>query len=470
MTRFQFYNDDDIHSSLHVTRRVVPLEPHHLNPLIVPDRAWEGAVAGAYPTVVFDRKQRLFKCWYESRAEQGRGTRSTCFICYAESSDGISWDKPDLGVVSFRGSKRNNIVLRCNRRKSPSVGANVVFRPRAAVPYRLIYWDDGPSGKQGVCVAGSPDGIHWRPDPKNPVLQSPMDRMASSNDDVVTASWDSARKRHVAWYRTITTENLDATRRQREIPGGFFERIICQTRSDDGVHWSAPRRILQSGLDDAPDDQLYGLSGMYQPDGSAIGFLFVSHWNSGRMDIELAWSGDGDNWERVCVGQPIIANGAKGTWNYGFMHAAASPFLVSDALHVYVAASSRLHHPLDDKETPRVYSTGLAIGRRARLVAVHAPGTSARVMLRKTIVDGTRLAVNADAGRGAVRVGLRDDDFRFYKGFGLESCVPLTEDAVEQEVRWKGNAGLDRLRGKPVYIQVEMNQADLFGVGTRTDG
>ena len=33
---------------------------------------------------------------------------------YAESSDGVAWDKPDLGLVEFLGSTKNNIVLNTN--------------------------------------------------------------------------------------------------------------------------------------------------------------------------------------------------------------------------------------------------------------------------------------------------------------------------------------------------------------------
>ena len=31
-------------------------------------------------------------------------------ICYAVSSDGINWEKPELGLTEFRGSKKNNLV------------------------------------------------------------------------------------------------------------------------------------------------------------------------------------------------------------------------------------------------------------------------------------------------------------------------------------------------------------------------
>ena len=32
-------------------------------------------------------------------------------LCYAESTDGIHWTKPDLGLVEWNGSRENNILL-----------------------------------------------------------------------------------------------------------------------------------------------------------------------------------------------------------------------------------------------------------------------------------------------------------------------------------------------------------------------
>ena len=109
MTLFQFYDDKAVHGSMGLTRRLVPLHLYPRNPMLVPDRPWEGNVAGSYPTVLYDSKERLFKCWYEGRPARP-GMLSN--ICYAVSPDGVQWEKPDLGIVTFERSRRNNIVLR----------------------------------------------------------------------------------------------------------------------------------------------------------------------------------------------------------------------------------------------------------------------------------------------------------------------------------------------------------------------
>ena len=52
-------------------------------------------------------------------------------ICYAESKDGVHWSRPELGLIEFNGSKKNNIIL------------SGVVALQAFVPFR----DDNPDCK-----------------------------------------------------------------------------------------------------------------------------------------------------------------------------------------------------------------------------------------------------------------------------------------------------------------------------------
>jgi hypothetical protein len=76
------------------------------NPLMVADRPWEDqGVAGCY--VLFDAEENLFKMWYNVfNYVAWKNEEDHCYtywICYAESKDGLSWDKPDLGIVEYEG-------------------------------------------------------------------------------------------------------------------------------------------------------------------------------------------------------------------------------------------------------------------------------------------------------------------------------------------------------------------------------
>jgi hypothetical protein len=97
------------------------------NPLFGEDKSWEKRFDNLYGNVMYDKQEKIYKCWYspfivdrsakgmtlEQRQEKyspGRGREMG--ICYATSKDGIKWEKPELGLVEYEGSKANNINLR----------------------------------------------------------------------------------------------------------------------------------------------------------------------------------------------------------------------------------------------------------------------------------------------------------------------------------------------------------------------
>ena len=115
---FQLFVDDHVVQEMHqVVRRLNPLKKHPANPIVRPDRPWEGQYS--QPTfVVFDEKDRLYKMWYvyidrdQQPGEQYlRIGRSRTGLGYAVSRDGIVWEKPDLGLIDLPGhGLKNNAV------------------------------------------------------------------------------------------------------------------------------------------------------------------------------------------------------------------------------------------------------------------------------------------------------------------------------------------------------------------------
>ena len=49
------------------------------------------------------------RLWYLARGDVG-GEITPEQVCYAVSTDGLNWEKPELGLVEFNGSKRNNLL------------------------------------------------------------------------------------------------------------------------------------------------------------------------------------------------------------------------------------------------------------------------------------------------------------------------------------------------------------------------
>jgi len=76
--------------------------------VIVHDAPWEGN--GSREHVIL-RQGDTYRMWYRGlHYDHDRGKERPRFVCYAQSDDGIHWTRPELGLIEFRGSKKNNIV------------------------------------------------------------------------------------------------------------------------------------------------------------------------------------------------------------------------------------------------------------------------------------------------------------------------------------------------------------------------
>ena len=133
-----------------------------VQPLLVSDRPWE-ALFVSYVSVI--KTGETWHLWYGSYDADYK-LDSDAFLNYARSRDGVHWEKPELGLVPFKGNPRTNIVI--DGRK---INANptTVFRDEHAVPaerYKALLqgflgFDAKKDGIWKQLVAVSPDGLHW---------------------------------------------------------------------------------------------------------------------------------------------------------------------------------------------------------------------------------------------------------------------------------------------------------------------
>ena len=112
----QLLIDDYVVDDIWRIRRSPELPDKHLNnPVFTGAPPFEDFGISA-SQVIYDEEERLFKLWYtvmdtnQDTLPPGV-TRYMYRSAYAVSGDGIHWETPDLGVVDYRGSKRNNLVL-----------------------------------------------------------------------------------------------------------------------------------------------------------------------------------------------------------------------------------------------------------------------------------------------------------------------------------------------------------------------
>ena len=90
--------DDTVH------RVVGEVTKHSGNPLFEQDKPWEPRLDNGYPNVVSPVKDGdAWQLWYGD-CVAGCGKQ---VLLYANSSDGISWTKPDLGIYDISRDMHN---------------------------------------------------------------------------------------------------------------------------------------------------------------------------------------------------------------------------------------------------------------------------------------------------------------------------------------------------------------------------
>jgi hypothetical protein len=464
--RYLFFDDEEIEARRGLTRAFHTAAKHDGNPTFAAERPWEGAVAPS--TVLFDEEERAFKLWYTTFA-RAPGAHGTFVNCYATSSDGVHWERPELGIFEYDGSTRNNLC-------ALDAGALKVIKderePDPARRYKALYWGSGSrsgpgalagwmgstGGVWGICLSSSPDGARWTPHPDNPVL-------TGSGDTESLHGWDDRYGKYVAYIRP-------GRRFRPEERPGVPRRVIGRSESDDCVAWTEPAVVLVPDADDDPSAELYVMHASWYH-GHYVGLLHVfvpSPDPFGPFWPELASSRDGIRWRRPAGRRPLIEFGPPGSWDGGMIGAAKGIIPVGDELWIYYGGwredhgTSRPHRRMETDRTAqrRAAAVGLARLRLDGFVSLDAGEAEGELLTRPVTCGGRSLEVNARCADGQVVAAVLDASGGPIEGFTREDCAPFRGDRVRQTMAWRGRSELGRLRGATVRVGLWARNAELY--------
>ncbi len=243
-----------------VSRRLHKPKKHLLNPVVRCERWCDGNNLQPY-TTMYDPEDKLFKMWtrtgsdWKSRYLDGHAA----YMLYFTSTDGVHWERPDLGLVEIAGRRDHNIVFTSDMvTGSDTPGSpgtkNFIVPTQAVRPQgkKAFFWavNKNPHPKtpdekfvalaivqdhrRGAHIVTSPDGIHWTC-ASPPFWQTPNDVSGHGDDCLMHMMYDQAKQKWTLYRRVIPefTDHMiadDGDRERKPVDRYYPLLRLCRKR------------------------------------------------------------------------------------------------------------------------------------------------------------------------------------------------------------------------------------------------
>ena len=444
----------------------VALHLHHPTPADVAldfDRPWEGRRCN-YATVFRDGNRcRMYYRGSDVLYSLDGYEDSPEVTCYAESADGITWQRPELGLYEVAGTRRNNVVL------TPEVGGAAThnFSPfrdvRRGVPTAERYKALGGSRSSGLMAFVSVDGIRWEKLDERPVITK------GAFDSQNLAFWDKARGEYRAYVRdfgegrdirTCTSQDFRTWTEPEFLaytPGRISELYTNQVQP----YYRAPHMLLgfptryvqrpwQAATESLPQVEYRRMRASRSVrEGAAVtDGMFMASRDGERFTM----------WPESFI-RPGLRE--RDGWFYGDNYQALglieTPSAIAGApreLSLFVTEGCLQRTP----GRLRRYTI-----RVDGFVSAHAPLSGGEVVTKPLTFSGKKLLMNYSTGAaGSVRAEIQDAEGQAVPGYGLEETEEMFGDSLEQPVLWSHGADVSSLAGKAVQVRFVLADADLF--------
>ena len=410
------------------------------------DKPWEGG--GVYYSLV-TRDGGKYRMWYRCDPH-GKGEDykdSNAVTAYAESDDGIHWEKPDLGLIEFEGSKHNNLIY-----GGPGINFAAFKDENPAATdderYKAVIYEYPPtSDQEQLLPLKSSDGIGWSVMREEPILDDgPFDTLNNP-------FWDAWRNEYVIYARGVGGTG-------GTFLGGY--RWIRRSTSTDFLNWT-PLVSITAG--DTPYEHLYTNSCVRYERAPGTYLMFPSRFVRDRTP-DPEWGADG-------VSDIVFMSSRDGlNFDRSFMEAYVRPGLDKENWHergIYMEVGILQTSPeemsiygMEHKQEPDCRLVRYTL-RTDGFVSVNSGYGGGEFTTRPFVFDGHELELNySTSAVGSVRVEIQDAEGNPIEGFALDDCPEMFADVIEGKVAWEGETDVSGLAGKPVRLRFALMDADLY--------
>lgn len=398
--------------------------PRPAEVVLVTDQPWEGNTCAYYAIFQDGERYRMYYRGSHFNTETKKGAHPEV-TCYAESTDGINWQKPNLGLYEFAGSKENNIVW-------DGLGTHCFTpfldtRPDCPPKEKYKAVSAGKRGdKRGLFAFRSADGIHWELWSEEPIITK------GAFDSQNLAFYDAHTGQYRCYHRTF-----------RGV------RDIQWQVSDDFLSWTQPVFL---NYNEGPLEHLYTNAILMDPRVPHLYLGFPTRFlpdEGQRVEPTFMASRDGSTFYRwrepiVPESAPEDRDGNRSNYMaWGLLDLPGKPqeYSVYATEAYYTGPDSRLRRFVYRKD-----------GYVA--LAAEESGTAETKPLK---LRGNQLLINAACKpQGSVKVELKTAD-----GHSWVSR-PFQGDAIDQPLQWEETPDWASLQDQAATLCFHLHNAHLY--------
>ncbi len=411
------------------------------------------------PSVIYDDEIGRYRMWYSAGGEHD--------ICYAESDDGLTWEKPILNLVRTDVFGDNNIVeftdeyIRGQLKHYEHEIGQVILNPDRSDRSKkfIMVYNNGTTK-----IAYSADGIRWTPEEAGPA--------GIAVDCSLNLAYDESRE----MWQLFTRPSMHAKDERLDVektfyPNGNYRRRVCVLESPDLKKWSAPR-VVYRPADNFPRQQA-----------DNIHFFSVGNYPMAFIQCFAAYNNDGCKYQRVL---PYLATGRdvyhlrpltenKPIVDYGKYPSYDDQRIIIDDYPHELMGDGRTYFYYRGYHHDIVGNNEITVNLLSfdgnRFCARAADEHGGWLVTREFILDGSEIEIDADipdvnhgyikaelvdGGGGRWRDGLSIDGFRY------KEADAITGNGKHLTLTWQGNSDVSSLKGRAVYLRFHLVGAKLY--------
>jgi hypothetical protein len=403
--------------------------------VLTTDKPWEGMTC-AYFSVIQDGKKVLM---YYRGSSGGSDHSDAQVTCVAESTDGIHFTRPKLGLIEAGGTKDNNVIWRGveSHNFSPFLDTNPVTKPEERYKALGGVKQPGKNWHQGETPGGlyafaSADGIHWKKMKDTPVITK------GAFDSQNLAFYDTTRSRYACFSRIFSNK----------------VRAVQSCTSTDFLTWSdgVPHKYAEG----VPMEHFYTSATVPCPTAPHLFLSFPKrlmtarkkvpeHEGPGVSDAVFMSSRDGVNWDRPFLEAWVRPGPDLKNWT-DRNNMTANGIIAGDTeWSLYISE----HYRHADHRIRR-----LSV-RKQGFASMHADAKGGEFTTHPLKFTGNKLLLNySTSAAGSIQIDAIDES-----GKVVTTMPELYGDDFEANA-----LDVSKLAGQTIQLRIKMKDADLYAL------